>query len=139
MLKHCPDYLEDFTELQNMAYAQRLIYTGTEIKVLSMRSRATFYSSSDEWEEVLDIDYSNNWKEKTYRMLRRYEYISSEEYEALVGCWIDGAFELTVDYENLAVLIRTTEKIYNINKYAAALRNIFPCNMTFGIEYVTAL
>ena len=139
MLQHCPDYIKDFAEIQNLAYAQGMIYTSAQLRASTMRSVSTFYSKSDMWENLLGIDYSDDWLERTYRMLRRYEYISLEEYNNLVECFLEDEFELTVDYENLNVVIRTAKRIYNIDKYTDALRDIFPCNMTFAIEYVTEL
>ena len=113
MLPHCPDYIKDFPDIQNLANAQGLIYNSVLIKISGVMANACFVTKNDTWESVLGIDYSDNWQDRTFRMLRRYEYVSFEEYTKLVECFLGDSFSLTIDYESLSVVIKTT-KIKNL-------------------------
>ncbi len=135
-----PDYLSDFEELKEISNAQRRCYLAVQTAASRAKQRMTFYLRSDEWKEILELNYANaDWRDKTYTMLHRYTSVSKEEYEKMVSSRLDDDFVLDIDYEKKSVVLKTTAKKYDVNKIMGYIRDMFPCNMTFEAVYVSEL
>lgn len=140
MALYYPNYLSDFDELKAISNAQRRSYLAVETAAERAKQKMTFYLRSDEWEDILKLNYSNaDWRDKTYTMLHRYTSVTKEDYEKMVDSRLSGNFVLEIDYENLAVVLKTTRKKYDVHKIMGYIREMFPCNMTFEVQYVSEL
>lgn len=140
VIEYCPDYLKDFKEVQAISDAARFAFAYAESKVWRSASQASTYSESEMWRNVFKMSTGQKWADGIKILIKRYVTITEEEYTKIVGAWLGATrCKVTMDLENLSVVVQTTRGKNDVNGYSEMLRDVFPCNMTVEIQYVSEL
>lgn len=141
LMEFCPEYVADFDEIKAIAHAQSLLHSGVFIAASRAENAMSLKSNTERvWDNLLDIKItSSDWREIVYTMLRRYTTATKEDYEKIISCRLSGKFQLDIDYKNLTVVLKTEKKQYAIQREIEYIKDIFPCNMTFSVEFGQSL